>query len=56
MNEAEVTVSSFQGMVSNVDPHDVEPGQSVSQVNVLSHRQGELVLRGGIREATYDSE
>ena len=44
----------FLGMFSNVDPHDLEPGQAQLQVNVWSPREGELLTRGGLREMTYD--
>ena len=44
----------FAGMFSNIDPHDLEPGQAQDQVNVWSPRAGELHVRPGIREMTYD--
>lgn len=49
-------IKSFQGLTSNQDPADLEPGQAAVQVNVWSARPGELQTRAGIREMTFDTE
>ena len=54
--ETAVAVRNFRGMASNIDPHDVESGHAVEQVNVYSISLGELIVRAGLREITYDSE
>ena len=45
----------FLGMTSNVNPHRVEPGAMLLQVNCASERAGELVGRRGLREVTFDT-
>ena len=54
--EVQVEVRDFKGMVSNRNPHTLEPGQAVLQVNCLSRRPGELTVRGGLRLQTWDTE
>lgn len=53
-NEGQVL--SFTGQWSNRDEHDLEPGQASLQVNLLSRKQGELQIRGGLRQQQDDSE
>lgn len=52
----EVHMRDFVGMTSNMNPHNLQPGAMVSQVNLLVRRPGELVARGGLREQQGDSE
>lgn len=54
--EGELAVTDFTGMVSNKDPHDLQPGEATVQVNCLCLRPGELAIRGGLRDMTDDSE
>jgi hypothetical protein len=49
-----VTVRDFVGMAPNRDPHDVEPGQSVHQVNCGVGPQGELRVRLGLAVVRFD--
>lgn len=51
-----VEIEQFQGMVSNQDPHDLEPGQAMVQINVWSPRAGELHIRPGLRQMTWDGD
>lgn len=58
MNEPPVTVaviSDFTGMFSNADPKDVPQEGAQVQVNVGTVRPGELTVRGGLKEVTFDS-
>jgi len=48
--------TKFGGMVSSIDPHDVPPGQSVLQINGTAVRPGELVVRGGLKELSFDED
>ena len=49
-------IAQFNGMISNMDPRDVPPGQSVRQINVMVTRPGELNVRRGLRELAFDDE
>jgi hypothetical protein len=46
----------FGGLNLAADPHDIDAGESVAQVNVTSTGSGELRSRRGLRELTFDSE
>lgn len=52
----QVVIREFQGMVSNRNPHNLEPGRMIAQVNCLVRRPGELMVRGGLREQVSDAE
>jgi hypothetical protein len=54
--EAEILQSTFTGMVSNVNPKDLRPGQAALQINVTAIRHGELSVRRGLRELTFDTD
>lgn len=54
--ESAVQMRQFLGMASNVDPRDLKPGVSQVQINVAVIRPGELVVRRGLRELTFDSD
>jgi len=53
---SKVETKVFSGLVSGMDSHDLQPGQALVQVNVLSIRPGELIIRRGLREALFDAE
>lgn len=53
--KTKVEFKQFSGMTSNVNPHLVEPGAMIEQVNCRSQRIGELVVRKGLREVTFDN-
>ena len=42
-------------MGSNYDPKDLPPGLSKIQVNVNGYRRGELQVRRGLREVTFET-
>lgn len=48
--------ASFNGMVSVMDPRDLPPGQSVLQINGNCVRPGELNVRNGLAELTFEDE
>lgn len=52
---AEKDYSRFNGMVSTVDPHDVS-GQATLQVNGSTILAGELNVRRGLAEVTFEDE
>ena len=49
-----VSVRDFLGMAPNRDPHDVQPGMSVHQVNCGIGPQGELRVRQGAAVVKFD--
>jgi hypothetical protein len=51
-----VEIRDFQGMASNMDPTDIKPGTSQLQVNVNGYKRGQLEVRRGLREITFESE
>jgi hypothetical protein len=58
MNEPpviQVVIDDFEGMFSNADPKDVPMQGAQVQVNVGTVRPGELTVRGGLREVTFDT-
>lgn len=54
--DVEFKMSSFLGMVSNVNRTDLRPGQSFLQINVTAVRHGQLEVRLGLRELTFDAD
>ena len=54
--QSEQEQMKFAGMVSSVDPHDIPPGQAVLQINGMSVRPGELTIRGGLKELSFETE
>jgi hypothetical protein len=54
-NQPTLPIESFQGLYSNHDPNDLEPGQAQAMLNCWSPRPGELLVRPGLREMTWDS-
>ena len=53
---SEQDYSTFAGMQSSVDPHDVQPGQAVLQINGTAIRPGELNIRKGLLELQFEDE
>lgn len=51
---AALTISRFSGMATNVDPHDVEVGKSIHQINVVCGPLGEMRVRPGCRLLKFD--
>lgn len=52
---AAVEISDFPGLMADVDPHDLPPGASSAQVNVCSLTPGELTVRAGLREISFET-
>ena len=53
---SETDYSKFGGMVSVADPRDVPPGQSTLQINAMAVRPGELLIRSGLKELTFEDD
>lgn len=51
----QVTIADFGGYMPNSDPHDLEPGMSIRQVNAMSWKPGELRVRPGFRVVQFDT-
>lgn len=49
-----VVIRDWSGMVSNADAEDLPPGTMQKQLNVHSDKQGELRVRRGLREVSFD--
>lgn len=49
-------IEDFLGLVNNVDDRSIPPGAAQTQINVTCVRMGELQVRYGVRELTFDSE
>jgi hypothetical protein len=50
-----VVARSFTGMASNLDPHDIRPGQSIFQVNIIAGLASEMRVRLGCKQVKFDS-
>lgn len=50
-----IVLRDFPGIVNNLDPRDLPPGTAEQQVNLLSRIQGQMIVRRGLREVTFDS-
>lgn len=48
--------TKFGGMVSVVDPHDTPAGQATLQINGMATRPGELNVRQGLKEVSFEVE
>lgn len=48
--------SKFGGMVSSVDPHDIQAGQATLQLNGTAVRPGELNVRRGLAPVEFEDE
>lgn len=50
-----VQIVDFDGLMENVDPRDVPDGAAEEQVNATCFRFGELSVRNGLREVTFEN-
>ena len=50
-----VEIKDFRGMASNFDPNDISPGTSQVQTNVNGLQRGQLEVRRGMREVTFEA-
>ena len=56
MSERQITrttIGSFGGLATNADPHDLKPGQMVSQINVGGPIPGKARTRSGLLFVTF---
>lgn len=51
-----VEAKDFPGLATRADPDDLADGSSRDQVNVTSHRAGELRSRPGYLKVTFEQE
>lgn len=54
--ENTVFLEDFLGLVNNVDDRAIPPGAGQIQINCCCIRMGELEVRWGLRQLTFDSE
>jgi hypothetical protein len=50
-----VEAKDFSGLVTNADPADIPVGAAEDQVNCASMTLGELQVRLGYRQVTFDT-
>lgn len=50
-----VVAADFPGVLENIDARDLPAGAAEEQVNACSVLVGELTVRRGLREVTFDS-
>lgn len=51
-----VEIVDFAGMIDNVDPRDLPPGAAQLQINAVSLKMGELQVRRGLKDVTFEAE
>lgn len=51
-----IRVSAFAGLVTNINPRGMKPGQATEQENVAIVRSGEFAVRRGLRELNFDAD
>lgn len=49
-----VEIRDFKGMASNYDPNDITPGTSQEQININGLQRGQLEVRRGMRQLTFE--
>lgn len=50
-----VLITDFPGLVNNADKRDLPPGVAEEQTNAQSRTRGELTIRRGVREVTFEN-
>ncbi len=53
--KASVTISDFGGLVTSVDPRDIQPGMAQVQVNICAIRGAQLEVRSGIKQLQFEA-
>lgn len=51
-----IEARDFPGLATRVDPNDLADGAGRDQVNVTSHRMGELRSRPGFLRVTFEED
>lgn len=54
--KASVEIDDFPGLLDSVDQRDLPPGGAEVQLNCCSVKIGELQVRLGMREVSFDTE
>ena len=49
-----VEMRDFPGLMDNIDPEDIPPAAAEDQVNCCSIISGELLVRLGFRQVSFD--
>lgn len=52
---ASVTIDDFQGLQTNVDPNDTQPGGLQECVNATCIIAGQLTVRGGMQPISFEN-
>jgi hypothetical protein len=52
--EDRAELKDFRGLVANIDPDDLQPGDAEVQTNLLSARPASLEVRPGFRFVTFE--
>lgn len=50
----QIEMNDFPGLMLNTDADDIPPGAAREQVNVASSILGDLVVRSGYRQVTFE--
>ena len=53
--KAIIDLRTFNGMSLHIDPEDLGDGAAEEQVNITSDKVGQLTVRGGYREVTFEA-
>ena len=51
----QVVCKDFPGLIDNMDPRDLPPGAAEDQVNLACVLVGELTVRLGYKEVSFDT-
>ncbi len=51
-----VEIKDFSGLMTRADPDDLPPGAAQVQTNLTSSRPGELRVRPGLRQVSFDEQ
>lgn len=49
-------IKDFRGMATNPDPTDLQPGIAELQINCNGYRRGQIEVRRGLREVTFEDD
>lgn len=52
---ARVEIKDFQGMATDIDPHDAPSGLAVVQVNLEGMKRGQAESRRGYRKVRFEA-
>jgi hypothetical protein len=49
-------INDFPGLIDNIDPRDIPPGSADVQTNAACVKMGELQVRLGVRDVTFEAD